>query len=361
MSVENKIKRKLKILNTFSKLDSTSPKKNFKIHIRDRNKFVYDQVDLYNKKDLKKREEDLRKKQGIKSQSEDKTIENKDIEEFNKEIKEKFKDKNFSFRTATNGMILDLMMHNKFLRNYFQNSSIETILSTENSESYYYNNTIDSGKKSIHIPIRSRQDNNYATSTFLTSVTSNKYDRQKIRAHNIYEEQMKKRKLTIRKKKIALKKLEGEYKRLMPKIEKAHKRNRISFEQDTEKFKRKPKDYNYLVRPFSYNPKQRILSNEFGLINKIERPALMTSIIVNEGIKDENEFSEKRKMIQLKQGMANMNEIEDLLDYKKPIHGYQDGSLNKEYFHRRNEILSKLNEKTVRDNFKYFKKKFNIN
>ena len=58
MSVENKIKRKLKILNTFTKLDSTSPKKNFKIHIRDRNKYVYDQVDLYNKKDLKKREEE---------------------------------------------------------------------------------------------------------------------------------------------------------------------------------------------------------------------------------------------------------------------------------------------------------------
>lgn len=356
---ENKIKRKIRILNVFDKINIQIPKRNFKFQINKKAKIVKKEVDIFNK-DNKENDEELKKKEKYQNKFNEK-IENKDIEEFNKVIKEKFKDKNFSLKTATNSMILDLMMHNKFLRNYLTNSTIETGLSTENSESYYFNRTIDSSKKSNNYFFSNTYSkrNKNIIPTFLTSISLNKYNEQKIRAHQIYEEVMKNRRLNALKKKIALKKLEGEYQNLIPKIEKKHyKKESYNINEQFEKFKRKP--HNYIKRPISYVPKQKYLSLEFRDIFNIEKPAMMTSIILNQGIKDENLFTEGRKDKARRHEIHAMREIENLLDYKKNELDYEDSILAREYYNKSNEILSRLNEKVVKDNYAHFKKKYNI-
>ena len=350
---ENKIRRKIKILNVFDKINIQVPKRNFKYQINNRAKMVKKEVNIFNKEN-KDNDDELKKKE--KTQNKNQEIENKDIVEFNKAIKEKFKDKNFSLKSATNSMILDLMMHNKFLRNYLTNSTIETGLSTENSESIYFNRTIDSSKKSF--PNHLRRNKNMI-STFLTSITLNKYDEQKMRAHQIYEETMKNRRLNALKKKVALKKLEGEYQRLIPKIEnKNYKKEKYDINEQFEKFKRKPNKN--LKRPTSYVPKQKYLSYEFRDINNIEKPALMTSFIVNKEINEENLFTEGRMDKSRRNGTQVMREIENLLDYQPPEFGFEDGILAKEYYFKSNDLLSRLNEKVVKNNYKDFKKKYNI-
>ena len=350
---ENKIRRKIKILNVFDKINIQVPKRNFKYQINNRAKMVKKEVNIFNKEN-KDNDDELKKKE--KTQNKNQEIENKDIVEFNKAIKEKFKDKNFSLKTATNSMILDLMIQNKFLRNYLTNSTIETGLSTENSESYYFNRTIDSSKKSF--PNHLRRNKNMI-STFLTSITLNKYDEQKMRAHQIYEETMKNRRLNALKKKVALKKLEGEYQRLIPKIDnKHHKKEKYDINEEFEKFKRKPNKI--IKRPTSYVPKQKYLSSEFRDIYNIEQPVIMTSIIINKAVNEENLFTEGRMDKTRRHGIHVRREIENLLDYKQPEFGYEDGILAKEYYFKSNDLLSKLNEKVVKNNYNHFKKKYNI-
>ena len=86
----------------------------------------------------------------------------------------------------------------------------------------------------------------------------------------------------------------------------------------------------------------------------------MTSIIINKAVNEENLFTEGRMDKTRRHGIHVRREIENLLDYKQPEFGYEDGILAKEYYFKSNDLLSKLNEKVVKNNYKDFKKKYNI-
>ena len=94
---ENKIRRKIKILNVFDKINIQVPKRNFKYQINNRAKMVKKEVNIFNKEN-KDNDDELKKKE--KTQNKNQEIENKDIVEFNKAIKEKFKDKKYFIKNC---------------------------------------------------------------------------------------------------------------------------------------------------------------------------------------------------------------------------------------------------------------------
>ena len=92
----------------------------------------------------------------------------------------------------------------------------------------------------------------------------------------------------------------------------------------------------------------------------IEQPVIMTSIIINKAVNEENLFTEGKMDKARRHEIHAMREIENLLDYKKNELDYEDSILAREYYNKSNEILSRLNEKVVKDNYAHFKKKYNI-
>ena len=79
----------------------------------------------------------------------------------------------------------------------------------------------------------------------------------------------------------------------------------------------------------------------------------MTSIIINKAVNEENLFTEGRMDKSRRNGTQVMR---NLLDYQPPEFGFEDGILAKEYYFKSNDLLSRLNEKAVKNNYKDFKK-----